>query len=75
MSKSDMVNSPPHYSETSIECIDAIKAATGEGYKSYIQGNIIKYMWRFERKHNNCVEDLEKAKWYLESLITWMREK
>ena len=30
--KVDMVNRPPHYNTTDIECIDAIKAATGEGF-------------------------------------------
>ena len=63
----DMVNHPPHYNEAPIECIDAIKAALGDGYKYYIQGNIIKYMWRYEKK--NGVEDLEKAQWYLNELI------
>ena len=29
----DMVNSPPHYNKTGIECIDAIRAATGDGYE------------------------------------------
>ena len=27
----DMVNNPPHYNQTGIECIDAISAATGDG--------------------------------------------
>jgi hypothetical protein len=63
----DMVNKPPHYNQAGIECIEAIKAATGTGYKSYLQGNIIKYLWRHEYK--NGVEDLKKAHWYLERLI------
>lgn len=64
----DMVNSPPHYNQTGIECIDAISAATGDGYKYYLQGNIMKYLWRFDYK-NKPVEDLEKARWYLDRLI------
>jgi len=64
----DMVNSPPHYNQTGIECIDAISAATGSGYKYYLQGNIMKYLWRFDYK-NKPVEDLEKARWYLDRLI------
>ena len=32
----DMVNSPPHYNQTGIECIHAISAATGDGYKYFI---------------------------------------
>ena len=38
----DMVNSPPHYNKAGIECIDAIRAATGDGYEYYLQGNIMK---------------------------------
>jgi len=64
----DMVNSPPHYNQTGIECIHAISAATGDGFKHYLQGNILKYLWRFDYKEKP-VEDLEKAKWYLDKLI------
>ena len=34
----DMVNSPPHYNKTGIECIDAIKAMTDEGFECSCQG-------------------------------------
>ena len=30
--KPDMVNKPPHYQSAEVECIDAIKAATGDGF-------------------------------------------
>ena len=63
----DMVNSPPHYNQAGVECIDAIRAATDEGYEYYLQGNIIKFLWRY--RYKNGVQDLEKAKWYLEKLI------
>ena len=64
----DMVNSPDHYNYAGIECIDAIRAATGEeGYQYYLQGNIIKYLWRY--RYKNGVEDLQKAQWYLNQLI------
>lgn len=65
--EADMVNSPPHYNQAGIECIDAIEAATSGGYEYYLQGNIIKYIWRY--RYKNGVEDLEKAHWYLERLI------
>ena len=65
--KLDMVNSPPHYNQTGIECIDAIEAATGDGYEYYLQGNIIKYLWRY--RYKNGTEDLKKAQWYLNKLI------
>jgi len=64
----DMVDHPPHYNQAGVECIDAIKAATGdEGFEYYLQGNIMKYLWRY--RYKNGVEDLKKARWYLDKLI------
>ena len=64
----DNVN-PDHYKKGKVECIDAIESATAElqGIDAVCVGNVIKYIWRFTRK--NGVEDLKKAKWYLEKLI------
>ena len=67
MKAKDNVNRPSHYRKGKVECIDAIKSATGDGYQFYLQGNIIKYMWRFN--HKNGLEDLQKAQWYLSELI------
>ncbi len=63
----DMVNHPPHYNKYGVECIDALRAATGEGFEYYLQGNVIKYMWRY--RYKNGIEDLKKANWYLELMI------
>ena len=63
-----MVNRPPHYNQSNIECIDVIKAANREGYQYYLQGVIIKYLWRYRYK-NSAIEDLQKAQWYLDRLI------
>ena len=71
--KEDMVNHPAHYNKAGIETIDAIGAATNEGFKYYLQGNILKYIWRYEYK--NGVEDLEKAQWYLKKLIEVTNDK
>mgnify|MGYP003137990260 FL=1 len=65
--KTDMVNSPPHYNKAGIECIEAISAATADGYEYYLQGNIMKYVWRY--RYKNGTEDLKKAQWYLEKLV------
>lgn len=64
----DKVNSPPHYTQGGVECIDAIKAATYglTGFEGYCTGNAIKYIWRW--KHKNGVEDLKKAHWYIKRL-------
>jgi hypothetical protein len=64
----DMVNHPPHYKVDDIECIDAIRASTREGYEFYLQGVILKYLWRYRYK-GKPVEDLKKAEWYLNKLI------
>ena len=63
---SDPVN-PSHYKQGGIECIEAIKAATGEGFTGYVWGNVLKYLWRWPKKGG--VEDLKKARWYLDRLI------
>ena len=63
----DLVNSPPHYNQAGVECIEAIRAATGTGFEQYLQGNIIKYVWRY--RYKNRLEDLHKARWYLDKLI------
>jgi hypothetical protein len=65
----DMVNSPPHYNQAGIECIYAIAAATSgkTGIEAVCVANVIKYLWRYELK--NGVEDVKKARWYLDRLI------
>ena len=63
----DMVNNPPHYNQHGIECLDAIRAATGKGYQYYLQGNILKYLWRY--RYKNGKEDLRKALFQLQRMI------
>ena len=63
----DMVNRPEHYNQSGIECIAAIQAALGPNFKYYLQGNIMKYMWRFDYK-GKPLEDVQKAKWYINAL-------
>lgn len=65
----DNVNNPSHYSSGGIECIEAIKASmTHEAFLGYLKGNIQKYIWRYEKKINP-VEDLKKARWYMNRLV------
>lgn len=69
----DFVNHPPHYTKGGIECIEAIRASmTDDGFKAYLKGNIMKYLWRYE--HKNGVQDLQKAQWYLNELIMMLQE-
>ena len=63
----DMVNSPEHYNKAGIETIDALEAMLTKGFDYYLQGNIVKYIWRY--RYKNGVEDLKKAQWYLNKLI------
>jgi glutamate mutase epsilon subunit len=59
----DPVNSPKHYTQGDMEVITAIE---GLGL-DYHQGNVLKYIARY--RHKNGMEDLLKAKWYVDRLI------
>lgn len=64
------VTHPSHYqSETGMEVIDVIEAFTFDlkGIEATDTGNILKYICRWPNK--NGLQDLKKAKWYLEHLI------
>jgi hypothetical protein len=63
--KSDMVNHPPHYKAGGIETIDFIEAKN----LGYNLGNVVKYVSRADLKGNK-LEDLQKAKWYLDRAIS-----
>lgn len=65
---------PPHYNKGSIECIDAIASALSpDQLEGFIRGNVIKYLWR--SPHKNGIEDLNKARWYLDWYISHLEEK
>lgn len=59
----DNVNHPSHYNSGKIEVIDAIE----DWQLGFHLGNVVKYVAR--SKHKNGIEDLKKAKWYLERFI------
>jgi hypothetical protein len=66
----DMVEKPAHYNTGGIECIEYLKDnMSWEGYTGYLEGNCKKYMhrWRYKTKP---LEDLKKARWYLDRLIS-----
>jgi len=69
----DQINNPVHYNHSGIECIEAIEAMTENmsGATAPHAANVLKYMWRHEYK--NGLEDIRKAKWYLDRLERrWM---
>ena len=64
----DVVNRPEHYRQGGLECIEAIEASMSrEEFQGYLKGNIEKYVWRY--RYKNGVQDLHKARWYLDRLI------
>jgi hypothetical protein len=66
----DSINHPSHYTQGKIECIDAIEESTKGliGISAVCVANVIKYIWRY--KFKNGIEDLKKARWYLDKLIS-----
>ena len=70
----DMVNSPPHYTQGGIECIDAMQSAFGATeLEAYCKIAAFKYIWRCERKNGN--EDIRKAIWYLQKYMSLKEKK
>lgn len=61
------VKHPSHYNQSGVECIEAIRASLGDEFPAYCKGNVMKYLWRY--KYKNGLEDLQKARQYLEWLI------
>lgn len=62
--KKDLINHPPHYTKhpSGIECIQITE------HMNFCLGNAVKYIWRANEKGKQ-IEDLEKAKWYIEREI------
>ena len=68
MKDHDSVDNPAHYNKGGVECIDAIRGSmSAEAFRGFLKGNVMKYVFRYEAK--NGLEDLRKARWYLERLI------
>lgn len=69
------VNKPNHYQlDNGKEVIDIIKeSGNHDNFIGYCRGNIIKYIMRYQNK--NGIEDLEKAKKYIDFLIEFEKER
>jgi hypothetical protein len=65
------VDHPSHYKAGGIEAIDVIEAF-GLGFHL---GNAVKYILRAGRKHPGVLEDLKKARWYLDREISALEGK
>lgn len=71
--KDNMVDHPPHYGKGLIECIEYIKDFLNyEEFIGYLRGSIAKYLHRW--RYKNGLEDLKKARWYLDYLIKEVEE-
>jgi hypothetical protein len=65
----DLINHPPHYRHPSgVECITVTE------HMSFLRGNAMKYLWRAGTKGNE-IEDLKKARWYLDREIRNLEAK
>ena len=61
----------PYYHTGTYEAINVIEAWG----LNFSLGNVIKYVARAGRKTDNPIEDLEKAKWYIEREIEKLKQK
>ena len=64
IARREAVNHPTHYNHGTIEVIDAIE----DWGLDFNAGNVIKYVARHQHKAK-AVEDLKKARWYLDRII------
>lgn len=71
----DSVNHPAHYNQGKFEVIDVISDFTKQlpGNEGFLAGNAIKYIARSE--HKGGLEDLNKARWYLDRWIAERKER
>ena len=70
--KNDNVNHPSHYTSGVIEVIDYIE----DQELGYHLGNVVKYICRAGKKDpDKEIEDLKKARWYLDRYIRLLESK
>lgn len=64
----DIINTPEHYHLGGIDAITILESKFGPIMsKGFFLGNVIKYVLRYQ--HKGGIEDLEKARFYLDALI------
>ena len=71
MKQVDPVNHPSHYCNRSMEAIDIIEMCVSVEKNpkvAYNMSNVLKYLLRFRDKGKD-LEDLQKARWYLNRMI------
>ena len=71
----DLVNNPSHYTSGGIETIDYMEAkSTSEEFCGHLRLTALKYLSRTGLK-DDALQDLKKAQWYLNKLISYLDEK
>ena len=78
----ERINTPSHYTNGRVECIDAIEASMSkEQFIGFLKGNVQKYLWRFDNKGITDTmsedekvlvryENLGKGEFYLKRLMS-----
>jgi hypothetical protein len=61
----DLINHPPHYTAhpSGVECIQITE------HMGFNVGNAVKYLWRAGLKSAAPLEDMRKARWYIDREI------
>ena len=67
----DAVNHPAHYTQhpSGVEAIQITE------HMNFCLGNATKYIWRAGLKSANPIEDLKKARWYIEREIARLEKQ
>lgn len=70
MSAPDPVDHPKHYTNhpSGIECVQITE------HMNFCRGNALKYIWRAGEK-GPAIEDLKKARWYIDREITRLEKE
>lgn len=67
---------PDHYKNRKYEVFDVMRDTQGyERHIGYLEGCVIKYMMRWDKKHDDPLMDLKKAQRYLEQLIQTIEQQ
>lgn len=70
----DKIIFPSHYYKNEIDVIEFAKMQfSKDELKGFFRINALKYITRYDRK--NGMEDLEKAKYYIDKLIDFRKSK
>lgn len=71
MKPNDEVLNPTHYTAhpSGIECIQITE------HMNFNLGNVVKYIWRSDIKHSVPIQDLRKARWYLDREIARLTDR